>query len=153
MAIKCIPGLATHVDTIEQIEGIILSWKMSAEDAKQLRWTFNNLTVFKTLNELKADVVNGIPREWALDLLEAQASHNCTLANTLLAFRKELRDWKIPVFPVTGQDLIDAGFIPGPLLGKTLKWMKEDWIAGGYKCTGEYPIPRTMREQLNNDRQ
>jgi tRNA nucleotidyltransferase (CCA-adding enzyme) len=128
MAIKCIPGLATHVDTIEQIEGIILSWKLATADAKQLRWTFNNLSDFKILDELKADIVNGTPREWVLDLMEAQSR---------LTHRSLLRDWEIPVFPVSGQDLIDAGMKPGPLLGKALQLMRQDWVASGYTETKE----------------
>lgn len=126
MSIKCIPGLATHVDTIEKIEGIIASWKMSADDAKKLRWTFSNLKVERTLGDLKADIVNGIPRDWVLDLLEAQ---NC------LEVRKEIRGWEIPAFPITGQDLIDEGYAPGKRLGDTLKAMRFYWVNENYKPT------------------
>ena len=126
MGIKCIPGLATHVDTIEKIEGIIASWKMSTDDAKQLRWTFNNLHDYKLIKNLQAMIVNGTPREWVVDLLEAQKRPYD---------RMIIREWEIPVFPVSGQDLIDEGYTPGKRLGDTLKAMRSYWVNENYKPT------------------
>lgn len=38
-------------------------------------------------------------------------------------------------FPVSGQDLINAGMQPGPEMGKTLNILKKEWINSGYKLT------------------
>lgn len=37
-----------------------------------------------------------------------------------------------PVFPVTGKDLIKAGFAPGPELGETLSALEKAWIESGF---------------------
>lgn len=36
--------------------------------------------------------------------------------------------WQIPVFPVTGHDLIKEGYKPGPALGKKLREMEREWM-------------------------
>jgi hypothetical protein len=40
--------------------------------------------------------------------------------------------WVVPVFPVTGQDLMAQGMKPGPEMGQTIKAMKERWIESDY---------------------
>lgn len=40
--------------------------------------------------------------------------------------------WDIPVFPVTGDDLIKEGFEPGPALGEELRRREADWIANNF---------------------
>jgi len=36
--------------------------------------------------------------------------------------------WAIPLFPLTGQDLINAGVDPGPSMGESLRRLEELWI-------------------------
>ena len=42
-----------------------------------------------------------------------------------------------PVFPVKGQDLLDAGMKPGKEVGQALKAMKKAWADSGYTMTKE----------------
>ena len=44
----------------------------------------------------------------------------------------ELRNWTVLVFPVGGNDLLEAGFKPGPEMGRMLKSMKERWAASNF---------------------
>ncbi|XDZ66154.1 CCA tRNA nucleotidyltransferase [Alphaproteobacteria bacterium LSUCC0684] len=46
---------------------------------------------------------------------------------------KRLRDWQVPVFPVTGGDLMDRGFHEGEALGQALATLEEYWIDQGFK--------------------
>lgn len=39
-----------------------------------------------------------------------------------------VQDWRAPVFPVTGEDLIREGFTPGPDLGAELKRREDAWL-------------------------
>ena len=41
----------------------------------------------------------------------------------------------VPVFPVTGRDLINMGHSPGPAMGQDLKQLEEHWIASDFKPT------------------
>lgn len=43
---------------------------------------------------------------------------------------KESQNKTLPEFPVTGQDLIDAGYPAGPHLGKKIKELQEIWLKG-----------------------
>ena len=40
---------------------------------------------------------------------------------------KVIEQWTIPVLPVTGKDLKEAGLQAGPQMGRTLKFIKEKW--------------------------
>ena len=42
------------------------------------------------------------------------------------------RDWQRPVFRLTGQDLQEEGFAPGPALGAELRKRERDWVASGF---------------------
>ena len=46
------------------------------------------------------------------------------------------------VFPIAAQDLIDAGFQPGPKLGAALRAAERDWIAHGFN-----PDPAPLLER------
>ncbi len=40
--------------------------------------------------------------------------------------------WAVPHFPVTGADLLAKGFVPGPVIGQTLRALEEWWCAHGF---------------------
>jgi poly(A) polymerase len=57
------------------------------------------------------------------------------------------KDWRRPVFPVTGADLIAAGMAPGPALGRVLErletfWIESDFAAPKEKLLAEAVISR-----------
>lgn len=47
----------------------------------------------------------------------------------------ELDTWEAPVFPLRGQDLIDAGMKPGPAVGHLLDVLKSQWADEGFRPT------------------
>lgn len=128
MTIKCIPELARALDSAEQVEGVIKSWKMSTDDAKQLRWTWAAMR--DENGNAKSDMAQGIPKRWIVELFTLYFGYNSNATRHVI-------DWEVPVFPVSGQDLIDAGMKPGPLMGKALQLMRADWVASDYTETKE----------------
>ncbi len=40
--------------------------------------------------------------------------------------------WQRPLFPLSGQDLLDAGMSPGPLVGKKLRKLEQAWIESDF---------------------
>ncbi|MFN3498101.1 MAG: CCA tRNA nucleotidyltransferase, partial [Pannonibacter indicus] len=44
------------------------------------------------------------------------------------------RNWDIPVFPVTGHDLITAGVPKGPALGSAMEHLRRLWAASDYRA-------------------
>ncbi len=51
-------------------------------------------------------------------------------------------EWEMPVFPVTGSDLLASGFEPGPQVGETLKALQDWWVAGGFAASREELLAR-----------
>lgn len=51
-------------------------------------------------------------------------------------------DWEIPIFPVTGSDILATGVEPGPQVGETLKALEDWWIAGGFTVSREQLLAR-----------
>ena len=45
---------------------------------------------------------------------------------------QKLAGWAIPIFPVTGGDLIAAGVTPGPEMGRLLSSLRSIWVDKGY---------------------
>ncbi|CAN5308013.1 CCA tRNA nucleotidyltransferase [soil metagenome] len=45
--------------------------------------------------------------------------------------------WERPRLPVTGDDLIAYGFVPGPALGAALTFLEDWWVASGFKPSRE----------------
>lgn len=46
-----------------------------------------------------------------------------------------LEAWEVPVFPVTGDDLVAAGHKPSPLVGQFLTGLRAQWTDSGYTAT------------------
>lgn len=43
-----------------------------------------------------------------------------------------IQNWQVPVFPLSGEDLLKAGMSPGPKIGKTLSRIEKWWIGEGF---------------------
>lgn len=43
-----------------------------------------------------------------------------------------IKNWPIPVFPLTGEDALAAGLSPGPELGASLRRVEDWWVASGF---------------------
>lgn len=54
-----------------------------------------------------------------------------------------LRDWDIPIFPVTGADMLRLGYEPGPELGKLLKGLERQWLKEDFE-----PLQEMLLERL-----
>ena len=68
----------------------------------------------------------------ALMILQAQEKIAPTAFSQNL---KTAQEWNIPVFPITGDDLIAQGYQPGPALGEKLKTLEQEWIENGFAMT------------------
>ncbi|VAW23250.1 CCA tRNA nucleotidyltransferase [hydrothermal vent metagenome] len=51
----------------------------------------------------------------------------------LHAVMEVLHNLKAPPFPISGRDLLDAGFKPGPELGDALRLVEGEWVNSGFK--------------------
>lgn len=65
-------------------------------------------------------------------LLDDAAMINAAKFSRLLDF---VKNWQMPVFPVSGKDLKAKGFVEGPDMGSALAEMEKRWIDSGFKLT------------------
>jgi tRNA nucleotidyltransferase (CCA-adding enzyme) len=115
-------GTMLNVDTLGDF---ISKWKLSTDESKHLRWVVENLYKNWDWREL---LVDGIPRQWILDLSRIERDQFMPI---------HVANWKIPVFPVTGQDLLDRGMNPGVELGNTLRALRQEWKDSNFRMTKE----------------
>lgn len=113
------------------VEAIIERWKLSKAEQKQLKWLVANRNKTLTVSEMKAMLVNDVDRNFVMELMKIQNRKDDF--NTV-------KTWNIPVFPVTGGDLIATGFKPGPEMGIRLKELKQRWIDSDYTLEKEQLI-------------
>ncbi len=71
---------------------------------------------------------DGFPREWVSELARLHGSR---------VMGEQLLTDPVPVFPVKGQDLLDAGHAPGREMGLALKTMRDRWTESRYALTKE----------------
>ena len=58
-------------------------------------------------------------------------------AGAMIDHVRSAENWERPVFPVKGQDLLDAGSKAGPEMGEKLSQLEEQWIESGFELTRE----------------
>lgn len=99
---------------------ILLKWKASLEERTLAQFLHQN----QTENPFRCMAVDGVSRAWARELALLQGRDTFDLAI--------LDEWQVPVFPVTGYDLIQLGMKPGPDFGRIMNHLKDVWAAQDY---------------------
>jgi tRNA nucleotidyltransferase (CCA-adding enzyme) len=102
-------------------------WKWSAEERDLANFLVKNREKAQTHADYKRLLAHeGHPVEWVTELARLNGDLGTVMA---------LAQWEIPIFPVKGQDLLDAGMKPGPEMGQALKRMKTAWADSNYTLT------------------
>jgi tRNA nucleotidyltransferase/poly(A) polymerase len=63
-------------------------------------------------------------------------------AADLRRFMRFAEDWRRPVFPLSGKDLVAAGLKPGPAVGERLRALEERWIESGFSLSRDALLQR-----------
>jgi tRNA nucleotidyltransferase (CCA-adding enzyme) len=108
----------------EEAESILRKWKASGAEirlAEKLRWGNSG---GEPLSPFYAMAVLGWSREDATELAAISMADPFE--------RAVLAEWPVPVFPVSGNDLIAAGLTPGPEFSRRIGIMKNRWANSGY---------------------
>jgi len=102
-------------------------WKLSNVDNNILKFLVEHANSPIDKKILSDMIVDGTPKillyRWAQMLGKYEI------------FANHIKSFEAPVFPVNGNDLIQAGFKKGPDLGKKLNLLKQKWKQSGYKAT------------------
>lgn len=110
-------------------------WKMSADEASLLRW----LQVDRDLGHPSLDDLRGIATTKGLG--HAYATERAALYGEGALFHA-IRYWSVPVFPVTGADLIALGHKQGTELGTALMALRLSWQHSNYTLSRDELLTR-----------
>jgi poly(A) polymerase len=124
--------LAKNPATLQQ------EWRLSNDQTKRIEALLDMPAPSPKLreNEQRRILYEFGPQAWTDSVSVAWARSRAPLGDP--AWKRMLtlpKRWPMPVFPVSGRDLIDIGHAPGPAMGMDLKQLEERWIASDFKPT------------------
>ena len=104
---------------------ILENWKASRYEQDLARWlAAEEVSSISPYNWM---AVSGISREWAMELAALRGMDGFD--------RAVLAEWEVPMFPVSGNDIIALGVGQGPKVGKILSDLKLFWAHNNYVPT------------------
>lgn len=119
--------LASYID-FAFVEIVIDRWKLSSKESELLVYLTNFRNINDTVETLKEAMFEGVDRYFILELMKLQKRQDDF---------KTLKEWEIPIFPVTGKDLIEKGMKPGPNMGFAIKVIRKSFVVSNYQMTKE----------------
>lgn len=125
--------LAALLDTPEAVEKATAEWKLSKAEREMAKFvashTHDRVRVqnWTEMDWMKLMVMEG--RERVLELLSL--TNHSVWKDEVLATRG------VPVFPLTGAALVNAGVKPGPDMGRRLKAAKQAWLDSDFTLSGK----------------
>ena len=129
--------LAALVDRKDIAQSCADAWKLSKSEQKVLHFVAGNaFTAFaKTLDQWKVLVV-----EYGKELVT-----EAMCLTTKTGWIRAINDWDVPVFPLTGNDVLATGMKAGPEVGQRLAICKSYWVGSNYTLTKEEMIELVER--------
>lgn len=82
-----------------------------------------------------------------VEQIPKQTLYDLRMVQRMIDRALEIKQTDYPVFPVTGQDLIQLGLKPGPVFGKVLKKLR------GYWYENRFPTREQIIDQINQNRE
>ncbi len=133
---------------------LALLFSTGASDVLRQRWRLSNEEM-----QLADDILTAARLIGAFRINEAAYRHPGVLAGAVevasvlsgwseagrAAVLEQLLAMNVPRFPVTGNDLIEAGHKPGPELGLTLRRLEAEWIDSGFSLDRDALLNRLGR--------
>jgi poly(A) polymerase len=109
--------------------------RLSNREIKRLEMMSQAPAVYPALkdSERKAQLYRLTPQTFSDTVRYQWAETDAEPTDPAWADLLHLADnWPVPVFPVTGADLMSRGHKPGPELGARLQVLEEQWITAGF---------------------
>jgi poly(A) polymerase len=90
-------------------------WKMSVAEMQEMEFVFKNSNM--TVRNVLRMRLNGVPENLVVSACQVHVPASMAFATK-----------EFPRFPVTGMDLMQKGFKPGPAMGEELAKRKAAWV-------------------------
>jgi tRNA nucleotidyltransferase (CCA-adding enzyme) len=131
--------LASMLGTDAAVNTLQARWKLSNKIVAALRFLVTHKRDDVTLKSLKVMLANGV------DMLYVMALASLTHNNHLLP---AIKQWRIPLFPVTGHDLMAVG-IAGKAIGDTLAALRVNWADSEFTLSKQELVELVVRTRPN----
>lgn len=116
--------LAAILSSPEEMDSLREKWKFSNPEANLMKFILKNREKQVSLQDAKRmHVMNRVDKNLILKLLEYQGNQRVY---------GEFEKWEAPIFPITGEDLKNAGIPPGPEMGRIINSLKNKWADSAY---------------------
>jgi tRNA nucleotidyltransferase/poly(A) polymerase len=119
--------LAALVSNPANALAVAEAWKLNRNERKTLAFVSCRVSesfMMSLLDWKKCAVMEG--KELAMEAM-------CTTSRK--RWKDVLDDWDVPVFPLTGADILSLGVEPGPEVGRRMRMLKQQWLASEFKLT------------------
>jgi tRNA nucleotidyltransferase/poly(A) polymerase len=92
----------------------------------------------------------GIADRMRLALAAAHAKSDSATAKRYARMLKFLKSWQKPSLPVSGNDLLAAGLMPGKGLGSILKSLEDEWVESNFSLHRDALLKRAAKLAARN---
>jgi tRNA nucleotidyltransferase (CCA-adding enzyme) len=99
------------------------------------KWSNEARLQAKAMNRMLADKVLDEQGQRFMVAVDGQDPYHVAEAARLDNYETDIENWDVPVFPVSGDDLIKRGIKPGPVMGKIIRDIKVAWAETNYTAT------------------
>lgn len=103
------------------------------EYAKALKWSREEKDLALAIVRYRGLTIEALYRQIIVNGDDKRIIAEVARYNGSPYVAKKMEEMIVPVMPVTGKDLMDAGYKPGPDLGEKLKQLKDKWFR--FACT------------------
>ena len=132
----------------KRLAGLAERLRLSNADAERLQAWARADTPAATCGEAEfaraayRGAKSGIADRMRLALASAQAKSDMETTQRYGRLLSFLSSWEKPVMPVTGNDLLAAGLMPGKALGAILKSLENEWVESNFSLNRDALLKR-----------
>lgn len=102
-----------------------------------IKWAASDIGLENILEEkLRRKVIYRYGKDFCIDKLLIDAAKTQFVPDNLIGLINEIKETAVPVFPVSGRDILQKG-IDGGQIGQFLDKLEERWIAGDFSLSKE----------------
>ncbi len=140
----------------ERLEGLAERLRLSNAEAERLkRWAEAALPPAGTSEAELARLAyrgkpEGIGDRVKLALAAARAKADTGTAKRYQRMLKFLKGWQMPDMPVSGNDLLASGLMPGKGLGTILKSLEDEWVDSNFSLNRDALLKRAAKLVAGN---
>lgn len=110
-------------------------WKLSKKQTAHIEYGFNCYN--NIINQHSDSIIKKYIRRFDANVMDSAIKAACAKAKISQEqagrYLDIVKNWRAPVLPVTGRDLLTMGYSEGGVLGDVLRQLEEQWESADYK--------------------